>query len=528
MKYSFHKDIHIASIESDSDWHNLCVNTLLQNPEKKQPSINAFLGARYSRSSDSIVDIAKEIYESGKDASKKLETIFYNYGHKSVGDMAQLFLCLENIPMIVAQRFFYLNPVHSGQERSTRYQDFSKPNFLKIPSNIETSAKLRNDYEKIFHKALTNYSELKNQTEIKFSKVFKENTIELSMRSALKARVFDTIRYFIPIGLLTSIGVVMSARAWAERISLYRASKFGIERELGELIYNLLNGTKELEEMGYIPEADTLIRHTEKDNSRNQSVMEILEILRKNLKITKSRQNNSIQFKITTEVNAVNEMLTNYILLLNPYLEMNFSKKYSNTLIKKISKILSQYHDHYHQIGNVAQSGSILIEGITNYGVLKDLLRHRSFEKFIPLLEENVDIETELNRENPYTLCEYLSQKEMKGLKLLFELRMNEHYKSINDWYRQAKKELPIEIANEYIKYLLPHGHITKYKFYASIDDLAYTIGLRTRNGGHIAYRKLTYDWLLQLSKQEPFWNRLKFKLPPVQVDSIQQFWDRS
>jgi len=71
MKYSFHKDLHIATVESESDWHTLRVNTLLQNTEAKQPSINAFLGARYSRSADSMLDISKEIYESGKDASKR-------------------------------------------------------------------------------------------------------------------------------------------------------------------------------------------------------------------------------------------------------------------------------------------------------------------------------------------------------------------------------------------------------------------------------------------------------------------------
>ena len=137
MKYAFHKDFHIASIESEADWQQLRVNTLIQNTEAKQPSINAFLGARYSRSADAIVDIAREIYESGKDASQRLEAIFFNYGHKSVGDMADLFLCLENIPIISAQRFFYLNPVLAGQERSTRYQDFSKPKFINFPKALK-------------------------------------------------------------------------------------------------------------------------------------------------------------------------------------------------------------------------------------------------------------------------------------------------------------------------------------------------------------------------------------------------------
>jgi thymidylate synthase ThyX len=105
---------------------------------------------------------------------------------------------------------------------------------------------------------------------------------------------------------------------------------------------------------------------------------------------------------------------------------------------------------------------------------------------------------------------------------------MNEYYSLVRDWFEKAKKELSADIANEYAKYLLPHGHSTKYKFYASIDDLAYTISLRTRNGGHIAYRKLTYDWLVSLAKSDPFWIGLLNKLPEVKVDSREQFIDRS
>ena len=61
MNAAYFKDLHLASLASDESWHELKVNTLLQNPNAKQPSINAFLGARYSRSADPVVEIAKEV-----------------------------------------------------------------------------------------------------------------------------------------------------------------------------------------------------------------------------------------------------------------------------------------------------------------------------------------------------------------------------------------------------------------------------------------------------------------------------------
>jgi hypothetical protein len=135
---------------------------------------------------------------------------------------------------------------------------------------------------------------------------------------------------------------------------------------------------------------------------------------------------------------------------------------------------------------------------------------------------------SELNRDIPYGICNYLEIEEMHDLKEEYIKRMKVHYNKVRSWYEMAKNELSQDIANEYVKYLLTHGHATKYKFYASIDDLAYTISLRTRNGGHIAYRKLTYDWLKCMAKKDVFWTGLLNKIPEVRVDSREQFIDRS
>jgi thymidylate synthase ThyX len=528
MKAAFYKNLHIAVLESESSWHELKVNNLLQNTDAKQPSINAFLGARYSRSADPVVEIAREVYESGKDAAKKLENIFYNYGHKSVGDMADVFLCLENIPILMAQRFFYLNPVHAGQERSTRYQDFSKPKFIRFPDDAKVPGKIATEYESLIQLALQNYRELQELTLESYRKHFQIGS-DPNEISALKARVFDTIRYFIPIGLQTSIGVVMSARSWAERISYYRASKFRIERELGELIYAMLSGTDLLTDLGYLPEVDGLVKHTEADNSRNNSTDEILTLLKK-VKLAFTDKKDLKGFCIKTDINTVTELLSNYLLLLDPAGTGKFTKKDLSGIIAKVGKIIGRYHDHHHQLGNVAQSGSILIDGMSDYGVLKDLNRHRSFEKFIPLYEENLDLNAELARDpkDLYQLCDYLDNPGLETLKAEYQQRMTAYYTRLKKWFVTAKKVLDPEVLNEYTRYLLTHGYSTRYKFYASIDDLAYTIALRTRNGGHIAYRKLTYDWLLELAKQEPFWNWLVEKLQAVDPDSRSQFIDRS
>lgn len=195
MKLSFRKDLHIATLKSESSWNKFKLQALLQNCESKQPSINAYLGARYSRSADSVLDIASEIVENNTDAAERLEKIFSGYGHKSVGDMAELFVCLENIPMYTAMKVFYMTPVISGQERSTRYQNFQDPNFVKIPKEVCDDYEVSREYERIMLKEMKDYRELLGTTKDALKKHFRINEESPQELSALKARSFDVARY---------------------------------------------------------------------------------------------------------------------------------------------------------------------------------------------------------------------------------------------------------------------------------------------------------------------------------------------
>lgn len=528
--FNFHPELNIAGVAADSDWHDLRVLTLLQNPATKQPSVNAFLGARYSRSADSAVDIAKEVYGSDKDAAKRLEAIFHGYGHKSVGDMADLFLCLENIPMLLAERFFYSNPTHAGQARSTRYQNFSQPKFARFPKDEIVPAALEAEFNAILAQQLQDYNELLEPTKQALLELYEVDPENKQEMGALAARAFDTARYFLPTGLQTSLGVVMSARAWSERIGYYRASTLRQERELGDLIYNLLVPADAARETGYLPEADGLIRYTEANNTRNNSVRTVLGLLEEKAAQLQTKLMNLPQ--ASTKLDSLAQMFAHYLLLLSPNAKIS-SRELSSLITHhadELGSIVFSEHNHHNQIGSTAQQGSILLEGWADYGTLKDLLRHRSLEKFIPLLEDLVDLRAELDREptDCFVLCPYLERRELRSLRNEYQKRMKANYLRIKDWVQKAYQELSPDLAREYGRYLLPHGHLTRYRFYGSVDDLQYLISLRTRNGGHIAYRLETYRWLQQLAQDNPFWKVLLRKLPAVDASSRDQFVDRS
>ncbi len=91
-----------------------------------EPEIQAYAMAKYSRSSLSMKESLREI--TAQKAEKFLNTFYFQYGHRSIADLAHIALAIERLSILAAivvadeQRW-------DGQERSTRYQDFRKSGY---------------------------------------------------------------------------------------------------------------------------------------------------------------------------------------------------------------------------------------------------------------------------------------------------------------------------------------------------------------------------------------------------------------
>src|SRR5215469_10197039 len=101
-----------------------------------EPEIQAYAMAKYSRSALSMKESLKEI--SSQKAEKFLNTFYFQYGHRSIADLAHVALAVERLSILAAiavadeQRW-------DGQERSTRYQNFQQSGYF-TPEFSDTSA----------------------------------------------------------------------------------------------------------------------------------------------------------------------------------------------------------------------------------------------------------------------------------------------------------------------------------------------------------------------------------------------------
>src|SRR6266702_5381169 len=92
-----------------------------------EPEVQAYAMAKYSRSSLSMKESLKEI--SQQKAEKFLNTFYFQYGHRSIADLAHIALAIEKLS-ILAAIVVADESRWDGQERSTRYQDFRKSGYF--------------------------------------------------------------------------------------------------------------------------------------------------------------------------------------------------------------------------------------------------------------------------------------------------------------------------------------------------------------------------------------------------------------
>src|SRR6266576_6994581 len=91
-----------------------------------EPEVQAYGMAKYSRSALSMKESLKEIND--QKAEQFLNTFYFQYGHRSIADLAHVAFAIEKLSILAAivlvdeQRW-------DGQERSTRYQNVKKSGY---------------------------------------------------------------------------------------------------------------------------------------------------------------------------------------------------------------------------------------------------------------------------------------------------------------------------------------------------------------------------------------------------------------
>src|SRR5271166_1762271 len=198
-----------------------------------EPEIQAYAMAKYSRSSLSMKQSLQEI--SAQKAEKFLNTFYFQYGHRSIADLAHIALAIERLSILAAiavadeQRW-------DGQERSTRYQDFKKSGYF-IP-DFGADDEGRRLYQETIDNLFAEYELLSDRMALYLASITPkpEDMKQEAYERTLRARAFDISRYLLPLATNTSLGEIVNARTLENQVSHLLSHPHKEVRRLGELL----------------------------------------------------------------------------------------------------------------------------------------------------------------------------------------------------------------------------------------------------------------------------------------------------
>jgi thymidylate synthase ThyX len=197
-----------------------------------EPEIQAYAMAKYSRSSLSMKESLREI--TTQKAEKFLNTFYFQYGHRSIADLAHVALAIERLSILAAivladeQRW-------DGQERSTRYQNFRKSGYYTPAFQNERDTTL---YRETIESLFTAYEKVSQRTFEYLASITPRPT-EMKPEAyerTLRARAFDISRYLLPLATNTSLGEIVNARTLESQVAHLLSQPHKEVRGLGTLL----------------------------------------------------------------------------------------------------------------------------------------------------------------------------------------------------------------------------------------------------------------------------------------------------
>jgi len=529
------------------------VTTTVAHHKLRTAAHRAWAGARQSRSPGMPWEILCQMGEKGIDPDQKLEETFRGYGHASVGDMARLSVDIAKLPMHLCLSLFHEGSIHSGQEKSTRYQTtFGKallhPVKHYLPTHLSKEEPLEVDYQSFGTLSRELFAKHKALLQEAFGQYFQVDSADRRKNSILTSRVLDCVRSFLLFGQWSGMSFETSARDWSRILSELKTSPLAYYRKVATQIERLLAPSKEEEEsLSYKAEAPGLIRHTVPPQFTANSNLEVLKqfLLQK----TDLLQQVPIQKGspklveqrvelIKPEYTEGDRLVAASILLLWPGLDRDELLKWiRNRDVETktaVSSLLFSNHDNYCELPSYARTTrlTLVIEGCL--GELRDFNRHRAWGRFFPLplvFGEPVtrDMVDQLLARG-FSLPRYLTEiPEMASHKAAMEQDLLAYYAKLQEFVAKVEAQYHDTIDYSFVLNLLPLAHRVDLWMHGDPKQALYLTKQRVRPGGHINYRMLAYEASQLLATSDPYLSALQLPLKdkpdPKRRD---EFFDRS
>ena len=475
------------------------------------PEVQAYGMAKYSRSALSMRESLAEI--NNQKAEKFLNTFYFQYGHRSIADLAHIAFAIERLS-ILAATIAVDEPRWDGQERSTRYQDFRKSGYYVPDFGLDQEAR------KLYRETLDHlFAEYRYFSEEMFGYLRDRTPKPDEMKQeaydrTLRARAFDLSRYLLPLAANTSLGQIVSARTLETQVSRLLSHTHGEVRQLGELLrraaqepaYNVSHAkAKELLELVSDDASDLAERLSEL----------LLRDVRVAPTLMKYAEPNPYEMETRRELKAaVSEMLGNVAIDEAPMVDLLDADPLE---IELAATLLYQYSHHpYRQIrdivsGMTAQQREEIVDlGLRHRGRHDELSRAfcsgQQF-RFDILMDIGGFRDMHRHRRCVQIMQDYTTAHGYEMPEEIADAGIAARYEALMERCRSAVSQLSAgngAEAQENSQYVIPLAFRKRTLFKMDFAEALYISELRTGVAGHFSYRNVAFAMYEAVAKQYP------------------------
>jgi len=477
-----------------------------------EPEIQAYAMAKYSRSSLSMKESLREM--NTQKAEKFLNTFYFQYGHRSIADLAHIALAVERLSILAAieladeQRW-------DGQERSTRYQDFKKSGYY-IP-DFGADDEARKLYCETLDFLFAEYEALSaHMTQHLISITPKPADMKQeAYERTLKARAFDITRYLLPLATNTSLGEIVNARTLETQVAHLLSHPHTEVRQLGKSLknaagsaaYNVnaessrdlveqirklspeLGARAERELLHEVRVAPTLVKYADPNPYEMESRRELRQAARELLKSEQLAPSKAIVDLLDEEPLEV-EIATTLL-----YEHCHFSYRQVRQALqvsgerfrREIIDLGLRHRGKYDEMLRGFRAGQqFRFDILMDIGGFRDMHRHRRC----------IQVMQGFTTQHGY---EMLLDVQDAGMRFRFETAMRRGQAAVEKLAARNASE-----AEENSQYIIPLAYRKRALFKMDFAEAVYISELRTTPAGHVSYRNVAYAMYEAVARKYP------------------------
>jgi thymidylate synthase ThyX len=433
----------------------------------------------------------QEQNEAIKKAQNFYDRILDGYGDDSIGELGGAHLAIEQVSMLATKVIEDCRIGGSPLEKSTRYIYFDQKiegEYAYYKEPILMASAFRDLYKDTCDLLFDTYSKLiPPLTEMIALKMPRSHEVsKVAYTAALRAKVLDCLRGLLPAGALTNLGVYGNGRFYETLIQKLHLSSLSEMQEIGkstfEALYQVIPS--------FIRRSEKTHRHFEAFAKYFTETQLSAKQLQKKFSPPLSKED-QMSVRLVDFNNKDPQKVAGMLLFAHSQSSIcDIEKLIVGLSPQQVSEILESTcafrQNRRHKSPRALEHASFTFEVVCDYGIYRDLHRHRT-----------------LTQERQLLTCDlgYDIPKELLGTE--YEADFRYAMKAAKNAYDQISEHFPEEA-----QYLVPMAYNIRFYFHVNLRALQWLTELRSQAQGHINYRFVAQEMAKQVSEAIPEFER--------------------